>query len=168
MLRVTLTHIMPNLSPDGEAALAVCQRLLDSLTLMGPEGRAQFVSTLARSGQACHARPSQDSGFRTITYEKNDEEFANRIPWESGDLLEEGIDDSEHDRQVVVCVDHDIAMVWMPFWFKRNRQLAHVGTSCFTLVKHVSDDSKGTWEWKIVGMTDTGRLPQAEDKQRLE
>lgn len=161
---------MLELSPDGQAALAVCKKILDSLMVLGPEGRAQFVSTLAPGGQACHARPSQDPAGppRAISYEKNEEEFANRIPWDSNDKLEEGIDDGEGGREVVVLVDHDIAMVWTPFWFKRNGSLTHVGTNCFTLVKHPTNPSGTNGEWKVVGMTDTGRLPSEEDKKRLQ
>lgn len=159
---------MPELSRDGQAALAVCKKALDSLTIRGPEGRAQFVSTLALGGQVCHARPSQDPAVpsRLITYEKNEEEFPNRIAWDSGDTLEEGIDDGEGGREVVVLVDHDIAMVWTPFWFRRNGALTSVGTNCFTLVKHPLD-ATGSEGWKIVGMTDTGRLPSEEERQRL-
>ncbi|KAH8908083.1 hypothetical protein BR93DRAFT_927119 [Coniochaeta sp. PMI_546] len=161
---------MAALSPDGQAALAICQKLLDSLMVLGPEGKAQFVSALAPGGQACHARPTQHPSGppRIITYEKNEEEFPNRIPWDSKDKLEEGIDDGEGGRQVVVLVDHDIAMVWTPFWFKRNGSLTHVGTNCFTLAKHLTDSSGTNGEWKVVGMTDTGRPPSEEEKKRLQ
>jgi hypothetical protein len=160
---------MPELSPDGQAALAVCMKLLDSLTILGPEGRARFVSTLAPAGQACHARPSQDPAVPSpvITYEKSEGEFPDRIPWDSGDTLEEGIDDGEGGRDVVVLVDHDIAMVWTPYWFKTNGALTHVGTNCFTLVKHPRESSRMSEGWKVVGMTDTGRLPSEEERQRL-
>jgi hypothetical protein len=160
---------MPELSSDGEAVLAVCKTLLNTLTIMGPEGKAQFISTLAPGGQVCHARPSLDPSVPSpvIIYENNKEEFPNRIPWNSGGKLEEGIDDGEGGREVVVLVDHDIAMVWTPYWFKHNGALTHIGTNCFTLAKHPLDAKGIKGEWKIVGMTDTGRCLSEEDKKRL-
>lgn len=163
---------MQNLTPDGQAAFAVCKKLIDSLTVAGAEGRAQFISTLAPDVEACHARPSsktpsEATSLPVISYEKGIEEFASRIPWHSGDLMVEGIDDGPGGREVVVFVDHDIAMVWTPYWFKTNGMLTHVGTNCFTLAKHSSEDASEGWEWKVVGMTDTGRFPSKEDKERL-
>ncbi|RFU27278.1 hypothetical protein B7463_g9045, partial [Scytalidium lignicola] len=154
---------MVPLSHDGEIVLALCKKLLNTLRIMGPDGRAQFISTLAPGGQACHARPSLDPSIPSpvISYEDNKESFPNRIDWDSGNDYEEGIDDGDDGREIVVLVDHDIAMVWTPYWFKNNGQLTHVGTNCFTLAK---DPVEG---WKIVGMTDTGRWPSDEDKKRL-
>ncbi|KAH8809361.1 hypothetical protein F5884DRAFT_795431 [Xylogone sp. PMI_703] len=154
---------MAPLSPDGEAALALCRKLLNTLRIMGPDGRAEFVSTLAPDGQACHARWSRDPSVPSpvITFEDNREGFPNRIDWSSRDDYEEGIDDGEGGREIVVLVDHDIAMVWTPYWFKRNGELTHVGTNCFTLAKYPAEG------WKIVGMTDTGRLPSDDDRKRL-
>jgi hypothetical protein len=161
---------MHELSSDGKAALAVCKQMLDSLMDLSPSGRVQFVSALAPGGQACHERPSQDPSGppRVVLYENNEEEFPNRIPWGSTDKLEEGIDDGEGGREVVVLVDHDVAMVWTPFWFKRNGSLTHMGTNIFTLVKHYKDISGSDGEWKVVGMTDTNRPPSEEDKKRLQ
>lgn len=163
---------MANLTPEGQAALDLCKKLLDSLTVAGAEGRAQFESTLAPDVEACHARPSsmdpsKAASLPAISYEKGIEEFASRIPWNSGDRMVEGIDDGPGGREVVVHVDHDIAMVWTPYWFKNNGALTHVGSNCFTLAKHSSKDASEDWEWKIVGMTDTGRFPSEQDKERL-
>ncbi|KAB5578622.1 hypothetical protein GE09DRAFT_557127 [Coniochaeta sp. 2T2.1] len=163
---------MSDLSPDGQAALNVCKKLLDSLKSLNPQGRAQFVSTLAPGGQVCHARTSLDPSVKPqqrISYEKNQEDFPNRIPWESKtDTYEEGIDDGPGGRQVVVLVDHDIAMVWTPYWVKHNEKLQSIGTNCFTLVKHLKDGLGPDGEWLLVGMTDTGRPLTEEDRKRLE
>lgn len=160
-----------DLSSDGQAVLALCKKLLATLLIKGAEGKAQFISTISPRGQACHARPSREAGVPSpvISFENNESEFPNRIPWDTTDAMEEGIDDGEGGREVVVLVDHDIAMVWTPYWFKTNGVLTHVGTNCFTLAKFPAG-KKGEGEvegWKIVGMTDTGRYPSEEEKERL-
>lgn len=147
---------------DKAAALAVCKAILDSLKVSGPEGRATFLATLAPHGTACHARRLVGKAFQ---YEAIPEEFASRISWSvPPGSVEEGL-----DGEPTVLVDHDLAMVWTPYWFRVNGKLSHVGTNCFTLIKDYwsADGDKGALEWKICGMTDTGRTPTEEDRRRL-
>ena len=70
-----------------------------------------------------------------------------------------------------VLVDHDLAMVWTPYWVRVQDKITHVGTNCFTLLKgRWPEGTTGTeeeMEWKICGITDTGRLPSEEDLRRI-
>lgn len=140
-----------------------------------PDGPDRFLSTVAPGFRACRARPSQHPLWspQTISNEKKEGEVPNRIRWESeddkpDDKPEEGIDNAKGGRLVVVLVDHNIAMVWRPYWLKRNGRVTHVGTYCFTLAKHPTDTSGNNMEWKVVGLTDTRRPPSEEDRKRLE
>lgn len=50
-----------SLSPDAQAALLVCQRLLSSMVIGGTEGRKQFESTLHPKGHMANGRYFQGS-----------------------------------------------------------------------------------------------------------
>jgi hypothetical protein len=65
-----------------------------------------------------------------------------------------------------ILVDHDLATVWTPYWFRLNGELSHVGTNSFGLLKVYYDkdgkenkENHERWEWKIVASHDTGRSP---------
>lgn len=75
------------------------------------------------------------------------------------------------DGQPTVLVDHDMAMVWTPYWFRVNDELSHVGTNCFNLLKVYEGGAarvEGSWEWKVVTACDTARPPTEEDRRRLD
>lgn len=67
--------------------------------------------------------------------------------------------------EATVMVDHDIAMVWCPFYFRSRGKVSHVGTNIFTLVKVYKDGKVGgdDWEWKVATALDTARAPSDED-----
>lgn len=83
-----------------------------------------------------------------------------------------GKHNEEIDGDATVLVDHDLAMVWTPFWFRTNGELSHVGTNCFHLLKVYQDGQEttenGKWEWKVVMACDTARAPTDEDRKRLD
>ncbi|KZV93845.1 hypothetical protein EXIGLDRAFT_691252 [Exidia glandulosa HHB12029] len=153
-------------SDEKAAALALCKSVLDSLSVGGPEGRAQMLAGLAFVGTACHGRRLVGKSFEHEAFPNG---FVDRIPWSlpPGTLVE-GL-----DGEPTVLVDHDLAMVWTPYWVRVKGELSHVGTNCFTLIKEYWDEDgrpdkeKGKLQWKICGMTDTGRTPTEEDKRRL-
>lgn len=70
------------------------------------------------------------------------------------------------DGEATVMVDHDIAMVWTPYYFRRQGKLSHVGTNIFNLIKVYENggdaEGKGEWEWKIATALDTAREPSEE------
>ena len=146
---------------DKAIVLGLCQDLLASLKTSGPAGRAAFRATLAPYGTACHGRKLVGTGLG-FSHEAFPEAFADRIPWDTpAGVLEEGLDGAP-----TVLIDHDLAMVWTPYWFTNAGKLTHVGTNCFTLLKAVWEEG-GKDEWKICGLTDTGRAPTEEDRRRL-
>ena len=70
------------------------------------------------------------------------------------------------DGEATVMVDHDIAMVWTPYYFRRQGKLSHVGTNIFNLIKVYENggnaEGTGEWEWKIATALDTAREPSEE------
>ena len=70
------------------------------------------------------------------------------------------------DGEATVMVDHDIAMVWTPYYFRRQGKLSHVGTNIFNLIKVYESggnaEGTGEWEWKIAAALDTAREPSEE------
>lgn len=155
---------MPDLSPDTQAALAVVEACLTSLKIGGDQGRAQFVSTMHPQGRMSHARYYQG---KPVFFHDLPHELADYVgpAWEGGVVFEECI-----DGEPVVMVDHDLAMIWTPFWVRVDGVLASVGTNCFSLLKITSGDGteppKGewgspecNWVWKITVLNDTGRSP---------
>jgi hypothetical protein len=153
---------------DKQAVLNLVHTILASLKTSGPAGRLAFLSTLSPTGTACHARAMVG---KTFEYESFPAGFADRIPWSSAPgELEEGL-----DGEPTVLVDHDLAMVWCPYWFRVKGALSHVGTNCFTLMRGdwgggergENGEGEGKVEWKICGMTDTARVPSEEDRRRL-
>ncbi|GAD97663.1 conserved hypothetical protein [Paecilomyces variotii No. 5] len=155
------SEILPG-ADERQAVLDVCLQLLSSLKKPGAAGRDLFLATLAPKGTACHARNMLGGGFQ---HEAFPHEFADRIPWESiteNELLE------DLDGEQTVLIDHDLAMAWVPFSFTRNGTITHVGTAVYTLIKNAWDpEEPQKVEWKICGMTDTGRRPSEEDRKRL-
>lgn len=67
--------------------------------------------------------------------------------------------------EATVMVDHDIAMVWAPFYFRSKGKVSHVGTNIFNLVKVYKDGKVGgdDWEWKVATALDTARAPSDEE-----
>ncbi|KAL1878865.1 hypothetical protein Plec18167_004160 [Paecilomyces lecythidis] len=146
---------------ERQAVLDVCLQLLSSLKTPGAAGRDMFLATLAPKGTACHARTMLNGDFQHETFPY---EFADRIPWDSiteNELLE------DLDGEPTVLIDHDLAMAWVPFVFTRDGAITHVGTGVYTLIKNAWDPEPQKEEWKICGMTDTGRRPSEEDIKRL-
>lgn len=102
--------------------------------------------------------------------------FHSLIP-ELGDYMTDawanpGDYNEEIDGEATVLVDHDLAMVWTPFWFRVKGQITHVGTNCFNLIK-VYEDGQGSqensnWEWKVMMICDTAREPTDEERKRLD
>lgn len=78
----------------------------------------------------------------------------------------------EIDGDATVLVDHDLAVVWTPFWFRVKGDITHVGTNCFNLLKMYEDAEEsggnGKWEWKIMMICDTARTPTDEERKRLD
>lgn len=78
----------------------------------------------------------------------------------------------EIDGDATVLVDHDLAVVWTPFWFRVKGEITHVGTNCFSLLKMYEDAEEsggnGKWEWKIMMICDTARTPTDEERNRLD
>jgi hypothetical protein len=75
-----------------------------------------------------------------------------------------------------VMVDHDLAMVWTPYYFLQDGEITHVGTNCFTLLRanwenNARYDPYGEdvprLEWRVTGMVDTAREPTQEDLDRI-
>ena len=151
---------------DKKAVLAVCQTMLNSLSLSGAEGRAAFLAQLAPKGSATHGRRlmSSSHGFE---HESFPDGFADRIPWS----LPRGTMEERIDGAPTVLLDHDLAMVWTPYWFRNGERLTHVGTNCFTLLKARwpagTTGEEGEMVWRVGGLTDTARPPTEEDKRRL-
>jgi hypothetical protein len=156
---------MAKMSPDAEKALQVCKDLLSSIKLGGPKGRAQFEATLHPDGHMAHARQSHEKVF-FHNFKGELQEYISTA-WETDEYgqktsdMEEGI-----DGEPIVLLDHDLATVWTPYWFRTDGNLSHVGTNSFGLLKVYYDkdgnESKKDherWEWKIVVLHDTGRLP---------
>jgi hypothetical protein len=168
---------------DEKLVLAVVEKCLGSLEIGGAQGREVFLSTMAPFITACHSRAGLfPSGLTAeqlsqppytqpkIQHEVSAEGFASRMKWDTwkpGDMRE-GV-----DGKATVMIDHDLAMVWCPFWFLNCGKITHVGTNCFTLLRGSWNEPTGgepgeaKVEWKIVGMTDTGRLPTKQDLSRL-
>jgi hypothetical protein len=154
-----------NSSLDAEKALQVCKDLLSSLKLGGPKGRSQFGSTLYPDGHMAHVRQSQDKIF-FHSFKGELQDYVNDA-WEVDEHgenlrnMEEAI-----DGDPTVLIDHDIATIWTPYWFRINGELSHVGVNSFGLLKvYFDQDGKENrtdyerWEWKIVVLHDTGRPP---------
>lgn len=79
----------------------------------------------------------------------------------------------EIDGAATVLVDHDLAMVWTPFWFRVRGEITHVGTNCFNLIKvygnsQDSEDKDRKWGWKIMMICDTARAPTDAERKRLD
>jgi hypothetical protein len=153
------------MSPDAEKALQVCKSLLSSIKLGGPKGRIQFEASLHQNGHMAHARQSHE----TIFFHNFNGELQDYIStaWEVDEYGQKVQDmEEEIDGAPTVLLDHDLATVWTPYWFRNNGALTHVGTNSFGLLKVYYDkDGKENrtnyeqWEWKIVVLHDTGRLP---------
>lgn len=80
-----------------------------------------------------------------------------------------GKHNEEIDGEPTVLIDHDLAMVWTPFWFRVYGEISHVGTNLFNLIKVYEDGGEsGKWEWKVVMASDTARLPTDEERKRLD
>jgi hypothetical protein len=150
-----------DIETDKATVVAICTRLLASLKTSGPEGRAAFLATLAPHGTACHGRKMRGGGHG-FEYEPFPEGFANRIPWD----LPPGAMEESLDGAPTVLLDHDLAMVWTPYWVTMRGELSHVGTNCFQLLKERWEEG-GEEEWRVCGMTDTARKPTEEDRRRL-
>ena len=126
-----------------------------------------FLSTLAPRGLAIHARkPLVQRGSSRdnddIEYEDFPEGFADRIPWTSERRMVEGL-----DGEPTVLVDHDVAMVWVPYYFTVDGRLSHVGTNICTLVCRDWDgEGEGKERWLVVSATDTAREPSDEDRKK--
>jgi hypothetical protein len=157
-------------SSDENAALDVCLRLLSSLRLVSSDrdrGRKQFISTLAPFGTAIHSRRGL-SPSNGLQHEDFPTGFADRIPWSSGLKLSEPLLD-----EATVLVDHDLAMVWTPYYFVQEGEVTHVGTNCFTLIKAdwesigQPNERGEVLEWRITGMSDTARKPSSEDLDKI-
>ena len=168
-------HIM--VDTDEEAALAVCLRCLASLKKIGvtpDEGRKELISTLAPVGTASHGRGGLGRQ-PAVQFESFREGFADRMPWHSDVRMEEPL-----SGPPTILVDHDLAMVWTPYYFLTDGEVTHVGTNCFTLLKAdwttatspTSDGKAGGPQrqqaWKITGMTDTARKPTLDDMEKID
>jgi hypothetical protein len=156
---------MANLSPDAVKALHVCNDLLSSIKLGGQKGRLQFEASLYPDGHMAHARQSVEKIF-FHNFKGELQDYVNEV-WEEDEHGKKLQDmEEEIDGDPTVLIDHDLATVWTPYWFRTDGKLTHVGTNSFGLLKVYYDkDGKETrkdydrWEWKIVVLHDTGRLP---------
>lgn len=153
------------MSPDAEKALQACKDLLSSLKIGGPKGRAQFEASLHPDGHMAHARHSREQIF-FHNFKSELQDYVNAA-WEvdeHGQKLREM--EEEIDGEPTVLLDHDLATVWTPYWFRTDGVLSHVGTNSFGLLKvYYNKDGEESkkdyvrWEWKIVVIHDAGRLP---------
>ena len=144
--------------------LEIVKKLLKSLEIPGDEGRQMFLSTIAPRGLAIHARkPMQGRpNASDIQYEDFPEGFADRIPWNGEKKMVEGL-----NGEPTVLIDHDIAMVWTPYYFTVDGQLSHVGTNiCSLLCRNWYGN--GPEHWLVVSVTDTARSPSDEDSRKHE
>lgn len=112
-----------------------------------------------------------------ITYMPVEPIFFHRLIPDLGDYMADAWSNPGKHNEVIdgeptVLIDHDMAMVWTPFWFRVHGELSHVGTNCFHLLKDYErvgeNGGEGKWEWKVVTACDTGRKPTEEDKRRLD
>ena len=133
-------------------------------------GKKDFIATLSPIGTAAHGRAGVQAPV-PIQFESFPMEFANRMPWGTKSELAEPL-----DGDPTVLIDHDLAMVWTPYYFLKDGEVTHVGTICFTFLKgnwdalqpgQESSSTQSELRWKITGMTDTARLPTPEDLSRI-
>jgi hypothetical protein len=162
--------IMSSPSSDAIAALQVCKDILGALKIGGLEGKKQFESTLHPDGCMAHARYFRGGGVFFQNFQGEFQEYLNTV-WEVDDQgnkvrdMEEGL-----WGEPTVLVDHEMATVWTPFWYRVNGNLSHVGTNSFGLLKvykhengNESKEGKGKGTWKIVVAHDTGRIPTEDE-----
>ena len=182
-----------SLDPEAQAALNVVQTLLSALSNNSSDGRAQFTSTLHSQGHMAHARYTRVPQPIFHSFEDSSPDSLQAFVAGSGcwnspiepkaGWVSPDADSPSHpaqtkakqnqcdvpeweeciDGEATVMVDHDIAMVWTPYYFRRQGKLSHVGTNIFNLVKIFKNggnvEGTGEWEWKIVTALDTAREP---------
>jgi hypothetical protein len=130
-------------APEDEAVLAPIHAMFDAMTKHDVEAFKKPLldggkMVLMRNGKPVH-----------MTFE----EFTTIVGKPGPQKIEERI----HDP--LVRIDHDLAVVWVPFEFLVDGKVDHCGTDLFNMVRVDG-------EWKVASIADTGRKDCAGTAER--
>ncbi|KAN0103172.1 hypothetical protein V8E51_011485 [Hyaloscypha variabilis] len=154
------------LSPSRKEEIAILATVHKFLSGIKDRNPVQMHACIHPSGgHALLIRPDPSSPGIKKHLSLTLAEVVERIPFDASGELEENIALTEWEdgddgmkyggRKSEVRIDHDLAVVWTPYEFRRGGVVSHVGTNVFSLVREGAEG-----RWVICWVSDTWRVPE--------